>query len=98
MKVTHTNKRRGFQDLALFPSADPGDSLTIRESSAIGDYEDSLDIPGSSSLYIGVPGSEAAYNREEVAAVIAILEWWLDSGRLPNAEQLAEFDDVEVAE
>jgi hypothetical protein len=98
VKVTYSNKRRGFQDLALFSATDPADGLSIRESSAIGDYEDSFDIPGSSSLYIGVSGNESAYDREEVASVIDILQWWLDSGRLPDADQLAEFDDVEVAQ
>lgn len=98
MKITHSNKRRGFQDLALFSSTDPDDGLSIRESSAIGDYEDSFDIPGSSSLYLGVDGRESAYNREEVAVIIEVLQWWLENKRLPDAEQLAEFEGVEVAD
>jgi len=51
----------------------------IQESSAIGDYEDSFDLPGSSFLWIG---QEHHLNREQVAELINHMQYWLDNKRL----------------
>jgi hypothetical protein len=51
----------------------------IAESSAIGDYEDSLGCPGSSFLWVG---KNHHLNREEIAELIARLQHWLDTKRL----------------
>ena len=52
----------------------------IQESSAIGDYEDSMDIPGSSYLWIG---QDHHLNREQVKELIGYMQYWLDNKRLP---------------
>lgn len=51
----------------------------IQESSAIGDYEDSFGRPGSSYLWVG---QDHHLNREEVAELIARMQYWLETGRL----------------
>jgi hypothetical protein len=51
----------------------------IQESSAIGDYENSFDCPGSSYLWIG---QYHHLNREEVAELIARMQYWLKTGRI----------------
>jgi len=56
------------------------DSVVIAESSAVGDYEDSFDKPGSSFLWVG---SSHHLNREEVAALTTAMQHWLSLGRLP---------------
>lgn len=96
MNVTFSNKRRGFHDLYL--RGDRGGVIKISESSAIGEYDDALDNPGSSALWIESPRN--AYSREEIESMIEIMQKWLDQKRLPNAEQLEEmldpdFDTVE---
>ena len=62
---THTNK--------------PKDERLIQESSAIGDYENSFDMPGSSYLWVG---ARHHLNREEVRELIDHMENWLETGRL----------------
>lgn len=51
----------------------------IGESSAIGDYDDSMDKPGSSFLWVG---TDHHLNREEVRELIQRMEHWLATGRL----------------
>jgi hypothetical protein len=61
-------------------------SLTARlaqQSSAIGDYKDSLNNPGSSFLWIG---DHFHLNREEVREFIGYLQIWLDTGSLIPAK------------
>jgi|GEM_PF-3411062 len=82
-----TDGRRGFRDIThqTYPAdelvAQFGSSARIAgESSAIGDYPDSMDKPGSSYIWIG----EAHHlDREEVAQLIRALSIWLNTGRLP---------------
>jgi hypothetical protein len=61
-----------------------GDNKELRllqESSAVGDYEDSFDCPGSSFLWVT---DNHHLNREEVGELINILQHWLDNKRLPE--------------
>lgn len=51
----------------------------IQESSAIGDYDDAYDNPGSSCLWIG---EHHHLNREEVKELIDRMQYWLDNKRL----------------
>lgn len=53
----------------------------IGESSAIGEYEDSMEKPGSSFLWVG---EHHHLNREEVQELINKMQHWLDTGRLAN--------------
>jgi hypothetical protein len=55
------------------------DDRLASESSAIGDYPDSFDRPGSSFLWIG---DNHHLNREEVAEFVSHLQRWLNTGRL----------------
>ena len=67
-------------------SNDPLPDRLIGESSAIGDYEDSLDIPGSSYLWIGSTEGVHHLNREQVKELIGLMQHWLDNKRLPCPE------------
>ena len=58
----------------------PGEmTVLIQESSAIGDYDDALNNPGSSFLWVG---EDHHLNREEVAELITRMQHWLDTKRL----------------
>ena len=85
MQVKSTN--RGFR-IIKHPSRtqrnvvnEPEMTRLIQESSAIGDYKNSLSEPGSSYLWIG---DDHHLNREEVAELIDNMQHWLDDGRLPS--------------
>lgn len=55
----------------------------IQESSAIGDYEESFDRPGSSYLWVG---QDHHLNRGEVAGLITRMQHWLETGQLKMDE------------
>lgn len=79
MKITHNN--RGFPSLhhdVYVPKGDD-DTRILTASSAIGDYGDSLDKPGSSFLWVGLTWH---LNREQVAEMIRYMQGWLETGRL----------------
>lgn len=78
MKLTTTD--RGF-NLIEHPHHPPnGTSIRlVQESSAIGDYDDAMDKPGSSFLWIG---ADHHLNREAVARLVKAMQRWLDTGRL----------------
>jgi hypothetical protein len=78
MKIVRSD--RGFFFLmhpTYLPPHDEG--RLASESSAIGDYDDSMDNPGSSFLWIG---DDHHLNREEVKEFIQHLRQWLKTGRL----------------
>jgi hypothetical protein len=52
----------------------PTERRLVQESSAVGDYDDSFDIPGSSYLWVG---DKHHLNREEVQELVEILQHWL---------------------
>jgi len=54
----------------------------VGESSAVGDYDDSLSRPGSSFLFFGLDAARHHLNREEVAELVQLLQHWLDHGQL----------------
>lgn len=79
MILARTN--RGFEIVlhAKYPP-EPGDPIRlVQASSAIGDYEDSLEHPGSSFLWVG---QDHHLNREEVAELVARMQTWLETGSL----------------
>lgn len=56
---------------------EPGEfTQLVEESSAIGDYDNSFDKPGSSFLWIG---QDHHLNREQVKELISYLQHWLDN-------------------
>lgn len=88
MNWTRTN--RGFEWITHptygnLPSE--GSDALVRESSLIGDYEDALDRPGSSFLWIG---QHHHLDREEVAELIERLENWVDHGSLKTDREQDE--------
>jgi hypothetical protein len=54
---------RGFRYITDFNYPDRKEDIILQESSAIGKYKDSFDIPGSSFLWVG---RNFHLNREEV--------------------------------
>lgn len=77
MKVVKSE--RGFQFL-MHPAYLPphGEARLASVSSAIGDYEDAFDRPGSSYLWIG---DDIHLNREEVAELVVYLQSWIATGK-----------------
>ncbi len=74
---------RGFRNVQHAHYPPNGEDLRIAsESTAIGDYEDSFQEPGSSFLWIG---RNHHLNREEVAELIASLQYWIEHKRLPES-------------
>lgn len=69
---------RGF-GVVTHPPYTGGYDRVIQQSSAIGDYEDAFDNPGSSYLWIG---AYQHLNREEVTELIDYLTRWVLTGNL----------------
>lgn len=80
MKVVKSD--RGFR-IVVHPTYLGKNSLgrVFGESSAVGNYDDSLEKPGSSYLWVG---EHHHLNREEVAELIGYMQTWIDAGRLPE--------------
>ncbi len=70
-----TKSARGF----TFILSDDEERI-VSESSAVGDYEDSFDIPGSSYLWVG----DTQLNREDIAKLRDALSHWLENKSLPE--------------
>jgi hypothetical protein len=66
---------------------EPKETRLVSESSAIGDYEDSMGSPGSSYLWVGV---DHHLDREEVEELIGYMQGWLDTGCLIPPERESE--------
>lgn len=82
--MTTETTARGFELLTHAKYASPGyetgggeETRLAQASSAIGNYDDALDRPGTSYLWIG---KEHHLNREEVREFIRQLQAWLDTG------------------
>jgi hypothetical protein len=78
--MTHSRTLRGFE-LVEHPNYPPDgtESRLVQESSIVGDYEDALDRPGTSALWVG---DHHHLNREEVAELVSRLQSWLSTGSL----------------
>ena len=70
---------RGFRVLTHPSYIGKVDTRLVQESSAIGDYKDSMAQPGSSFLWVG---DAHHLNREEVAELVKRMQHWLKRGRL----------------
>jgi hypothetical protein len=78
--MTKTKNGRGFTAVthpAYLP--DVGEKRLVQQSSAVGDYNDAFDRPGTSFLWVG---EHHHLNREEVADLAAYLNNWLTTGSL----------------
>lgn len=74
----------GFQYLATTTDV----LVVAQESSAIGTYEDAVDRPGSSKLWIGEGSHRPHLDREAVAELRDSLTRWLSTGRLYRVAKL----------
>ena len=59
------------------------DAMLIQEASSTGNNDNAHEVPGSSFLWVG---NEHKLNREEIAQLIAKMQHWLDTGRLPTTD------------
>lgn len=80
MQVKETS--RGFRVIEhpCYPQSGSVSRL-VQESSAIGEYADAFEKPGSSYLYVG---NNHHLTREEVAELVEHMRHWLETGRLPE--------------
>lgn len=72
---------RGFQCLShpTYLERDMGNERIVSQSSAIGNYDDAMDRPGSSFLWVG---QFHHLNREDVKELRDHLTHWLKTGKL----------------
>lgn len=81
MKVEKSD--RGFEWIGLGSYANkPVPCRLVGQSSAIGDYDDSFERPGSSFLWIGDHDGIHHLNREQVTDLVAHMQAWLQTGSL----------------
>ncbi len=80
MKCIKTN--RGFRKIIHEKYQKKPCEMTdiLGESSAVGEYADSFEKPGSSFLWVG---EDHHLNREEITELIESMQYWLDIKRLP---------------
>lgn len=83
--MTLSTTDRGFTRIEhpIWPLMDSVARL-VQESSSIGNYEDAMNRPGSSFLWIG---EHFHLNRRQVAELISHLQRWLATGRLALREK-----------
>lgn len=78
MRVEKSN--RGFEVIVCEEYAGKGGmKRLLQQSSAIGDYGNSMDQPGSSYLWVG---DYHHLDREEVSELVEHLNSWLSTGSL----------------
>ncbi|MCI0557873.1 MAG: hypothetical protein MN733_05210 [Nitrososphaera sp.] len=75
MEVQYTN--RNFE----YVTSDTG--FELQQSSAIGDYDDAFDRPGSSYLWYGPKGDREQFAREDIKAMLERGE--IESSLAPHA-------------
>lgn len=76
-----TKTPRGFEKVTFEDTA--GSYFSVQQSSAVGDYDDSLSRPGTSFLWIGPEtGNRMHLNREQVDWLAKGLNYWLKTGSL----------------
>ena len=78
MKAIKTDRGFGLIEHQTYPEQKT--ERLLQESSAIGDYKDAVNIPGSSYLWIG---KDFHLNREEIEELRNYLTHWLKHKRLP---------------
>lgn len=76
--------------LRSYPSG-TDDVVLLQESSAISDYDNAVDHPGSSFLWVG---DQHHLNREEVAQLVSYLMRWLKTGELAETSSAVTEEDL----
>jgi len=75
---------RGFEFLITNDYPDGKPARLLSQSSAIGEYEDSFERPGSSFLWVG---DNHHLNREEVEEMIQYMQNWLETGKMKPVDK-----------
>ena len=78
--------QRGFERIDGVAVCENGlyrDVRLLQQSSAIRGYDDAIERPGSSCLWVG----DVSLNREEVRDLVRHLQAWLDTGSLVVPDQ-----------
>ena len=78
MNVTRTD--RGFEVIDFVDRNQQ--KCSLQQSSAIGDYDDAFDRPGSSAVWLGKGAERMHLGREEVEDLLPHLVDWLNTGSL----------------
>mgnify|MGYP001602325901 CR=1 FL=1 len=76
MKLRKT--QRGFQIIEFKDANDK--ECSLQQSSAIGNYDDSFDKPGSSLVWLGKGEERMHLTREQVSDLIGSLKMWQETG------------------
>ncbi len=80
-----TKTGRGFEKVIFRDTA--GLDFSVQQSSAVGDYDDSISRPGTSFLWLGSEnGSRMHINREQVEWLTKSMNHWLQTGSLNAPE------------
>lgn len=77
--MTEIISDRGFQFVLHDMHNDDAQTRLVSQSSAVGNYDDASDRPGSSFIWIG---KHHHLSREEVAKLRDYLTRWLETGEL----------------
>jgi len=85
MKRRYSSRGFGIIEAEKYQNERGEFTRLVQESSAVGEYEDSLSNPGGSYLWIG---QDHHLNREEVEEFIKILQYWKEHKRLPIPVEL----------
>lgn len=71
-----------YTPFSIFGDAN-SETCSIGQSSAIGDYDDALQRPGTSFLWLGIDRYKRMHlSREHVAELVALMQYWLTHGTL----------------
>jgi len=83
MKIDKTE--RGFELIKFEDHY--GLEYSLQQSSAIGDYPEAFEKPGSSCVWLGPGKNDRMHlNREQVFALVAHLNAWLDTGSFETSQ------------
>jgi hypothetical protein len=86
MDVTYTG--RGFEIIKFKDQREI--PCELQQSSAIGDYEDAYERPGSSFVWLGRVDERMHLTREQVEELVNRLSNWLEEGTFKYVEEQAE--------
>lgn len=73
-----TRNIRGFE-IVDFTDRN-GAPCSLQQSSAVGDYDDAYDRPGTSMVWLGAGDLRMHLDREMVSELIGLLRRWLETG------------------
>jgi len=87
MRIIETDRRFRILFHKKYASFPVEITRLLQESSAVGDYDDSMKRGGSSYLWVG---QDHHLNREEVAELIGFMAHWLAHKQLPKETEATD--------